>query len=100
MQNINVKIFFNSAKQKIKTGQINQNEFAVLTYAIKTTARKYIKEQEEAATKIQALFRGHLVRKDPTNKKQEATKIQALFRGHLVRKIQQIKNRKTHPKKI
>ena len=80
MQNINIRDFLIPQKKTLE-GPNKQNEFAVLTNAIKTTARKYIKEQEEAATKIQALFRGHLVRKD---KKQEATKIQAL--KNLVRK--------------
>jgi len=50
--------------------------------------RKEAAEQEDAATKIQANFKGHQVRKEREQESQAATKIQAQFRGHQVRKTQ------------
>jgi len=50
--------------------------------------RKEAAEQEVAATKIQAQFKGHQARKERAEEAQAATKIQAQFRGHQVRKTQ------------
>ncbi|MFL5348258.1 MAG: hypothetical protein ACJ8AT_25980 [Hyalangium sp.] len=47
------------------------------------------KRQDEAATKLQALFRGHLARQEAQELRKQhdaATKLQALFRGHQARK--------------
>jgi hypothetical protein len=44
-------------------------------------------EEHDAATTIQASYRGHQVRKSVAEEQQAATKIQAGFRGHQVRKV-------------
>ncbi|XP_064653020.1 uncharacterized protein LOC135503391 [Lineus longissimus] len=49
-------------------------------------ARKELAEETEAATKIQAGFRGHKARRELAEERQAATKIQAGFRGNKARK--------------
>jgi len=49
-------------------------------------ARKEMEQEAEAATKIQATFRGSQVRKERQQEDEAATKIQAAFRGSQVRK--------------
>ena len=45
-------------------------------------------EDEQAAQKIQSLYRGHAVRKQKQTEKDSAVKIQKVYRGHRARKIQ------------
>lgn len=50
--------------------------------------RRYCRDEQrrQAATLIQAVWRGHKQRTDDQRKKQGATKIQALVRGHSARR--------------
>ena len=52
---------------------------------------KHIDEFGKAVVRIQAAFRGHLLRKYLMKRGEAATTIQAAYRGHRVRKITQRK---------
>ena len=76
------KLSINSADVKNK---FNNTDFASYP-KIQAQINSGALSQEEAATKIQAAFRGSQARKEQTEKEEAATKIQAAFRGSQARK--------------
>ncbi|XP_049910238.1 unconventional myosin-IXb isoform X3 [Epinephelus moara] len=71
-------------------GRLQRKEFLDMRQAailIQRSWRRYCKERrQQAATLIQAVWRGHRQRSEYHRQKQGATKIQALVRGHSARR--------------
>ncbi|KMZ56220.1 hypothetical protein ZOSMA_98G00450 [Zostera marina] len=54
--------------------------------AIAASSETHTLEEERASTKIQAVYRGHMVRRSFRSPRAGIIKLQALIRGHLVRR--------------